>query len=219
MAKDKLPPYQVVAYFYNELDCYDVYVKAARRMWHEETKNYDCGVVSEEGVKGYDYRSDLSYYISDEFPQHQNKAHVLMLVSLFEDFLIKLVNSVEAHCCEPYLPFERNKKQGILDRAKEYLKQQGEISLPVKNPAWSFIKDLVFIRNLIAHAGGCIDKKKNIAVARFVDRESGLHVESYARDYLIVHDEFVDKIIKEMKGFAKAMLDNNPPNKRDCSLI
>lgn len=188
-------------------------------MWHEETRNYDCEVVSEEGAKDYNYRSDLSCYISDEFPQHQNKAHVLMLVSLFEDFLIKLVSSVESYCRDPYLPFERNKKHGILDRAKEYLKQQGEVSLPVDNPAWSFIKGLVSIRNLIAHAGGCIDKTKDIAVAKFIGRESGLHVESYARDYLIVQDEFVDKIIKEMKGFTKAMLDNNPPNKRDCSLI
>ncbi len=90
-------PYQVVAYFSNELDSFKLFIEMSERNWSEELMLYKSSINEdhEPTLQRFDYRRDLSAKLSDTFPQYQRKSYLIMLVSIFEDFMNHLCRSVE----------------------------------------------------------------------------------------------------------------------------
>ena len=110
---------------------------------------------------------DLASKLNDEFPQYQRKSYLIMLVSIFEDFMNQLCRSVEADL-DIKASFTDFTGSGI-ERAKQYLSKLSTLSLPVSGKEWKHIKDAQAIRNVIAHAAGHIDKKAHAKQLKIID--------------------------------------------------
>jgi hypothetical protein len=124
-------PYQVVAYFSVELDSYKLFIEMSERNWIEESERYTSSILEDDEptLHRFNYRSDLASKLNDEFPQYQRKSYLIMLVSIFEDFMNHLCRSVEADL-DIKASFTDFTGSGI-ERAKQYLSKLSSLSLPV----------------------------------------------------------------------------------------
>lgn len=81
---------QVAPYFLYDLDKIRVFIELSDRHWKEESIKYDEPDLETDELTCWDrckYRNDLSAHFEFIFPQYQRQSYLVMLVSLFEDFL------------------------------------------------------------------------------------------------------------------------------------
>jgi len=199
-------PYQVVAYFSVELDSYKLFIEMTERNWIEESERYTSSILEDDKptLHRFNYRSDLASKLNDEFPQYQRKSYLIMLVSIFEDFMNQLCRSVEADL-DIKASFTDFTGSGI-ERAKQYLSKLSSLSLPVSGKEWKQIKDAQAIRNVIAHAAGHIDKKAHAKQLKIIDCDENLEAEYYVRTHLNIDSEYVFSLITAMKVFTHKLL-------------
>jgi hypothetical protein len=199
-------PYQVVAYFSVELDSYKLFIEMSERNWIEESERYTSSILEDDEptLHRFNYRSDLASKLNDEFPQCQRKSYLIMLVSIFEDFMNQLCRSVEADL-DIKASFTDFTGSGI-ERAKQYLSKLSSLYLPVSGKEWKQIKDAQAIRNVIAHAAGHIDKKAHAKQLKIIDSNDNLEAEYYARTHLNIDSEYVFNLVNAMKEFTDKLL-------------
>jgi hypothetical protein len=90
----KLSPVQVSIYFMQQLESFRVFIELSERQWREESTSYERSLNIDEDEalswERYGYRNDLAANITQEFPQYQRQSQLIMLISLFEDYLNQL---------------------------------------------------------------------------------------------------------------------------------
>jgi uncharacterized protein YutE (UPF0331/DUF86 family) len=199
-------PYQVVAYFSVELGSYKLFIEMSERNWVEELERYTLSILEdhEPTLHRFNYRNDLTSKLSDEYPQYQRKSYLIMLVSIFEDFMNQLCRSVEAHL-ELKASFTDFNGSGI-ERAKQYLSKLSSLSLPVSGKEWKLIRDAQAIRNIIAHAAGHIDKKAHLKQLKIINGSENLAAEYYARTHLNIDNEYILNLVGAMQDFSGKLL-------------
>jgi uncharacterized protein YutE (UPF0331/DUF86 family) len=199
-------PYQVVAYFSVELNSYKLFIEMSERNWIEESERYTSSILEDDEptLHRFNYRSDLASKLNDEFPQYQRKSYLIMLVSMFEDFMNQLCRSIETDL-DIKASFTDFTGSGI-ERAKQYLSKLSSLSLPVSGEEWKLIKNAQAIRNVIAHAAGHIDKKAHAKQLKIIDSNDNLEAEYYARIHLNIDSEYVFNLVSAMKWFTDKLL-------------
>jgi hypothetical protein len=199
-------PYQVVAYFSAELDSYKLFIEMSERNWIEECERYASPLLEDDEptLHRFHYRSDLTTKLSEEFPQYQRKSYLIMLVSIFEDFMNQLCRSIEVHLGIK-ISFTDLCGTGI-ERAKKYLSKLSPISLPVSGKEWELIKEAQAIRNVIAHAAGHIDEKAHSKQLKIINSSENLEAEYYARIHLNIDGEYILNLANAMKMFSGKLL-------------
>lgn len=199
-------PYQVVAYFCEELDSYKLFIEMSERNWVEEYERYTSKLLDDDEptLCRFNYRSDLSAKLSEDFPQYQRKSYLIMLVSIFEDFMNQLCRSVEVYQ-EIDISFNELNGSGI-ERAKKYLSKLSSLSLPTSGKEWKQIKDAQAIRNVIAHAAGHIDEKNHSEQLKIIKGSDSLEAEYYARTHLKINSHYVLELAEAMKIFSNKIL-------------
>lgn len=199
-------PIQEVAYFFYELDAYKIFVEMSERHWIEEYEKYNLSLHTDnsELMHRFDYRSDLSANLSTEFPQYQRKSYLIMLLSIFEDFLNQLCISVklEYKLNISYVDFAG---KGI-DRAKDYLNKATPLNFTANSKEWNKIKKAQLIRNIVVHAAGHMDPIKHKKELVIVSSEDFLESKSYARIHLLLSREYILELISDLKLLNKQLL-------------
>lgn len=208
-----LKPDQVSLYFLNELDKFCFFVELSERHWQEEFVRYSESDLEKDEATCWDrykYRSDLSSYFGEVFPQYQTRSLLLMLVSLFEDYMNQLCLSFESEqslcCC-----FKDINGSGI-ERAKKYLEKVAKVHIPVDSSAWVKITQARDIRNLVAHNAGHLDKQSHSKQLGIVGINIHLKLHEFARDHLEIEPSFVKEIVDAMTEFVKELLSKNAEN-------
>lgn len=148
---------QVSPYFLYDLDKIRVFIELSDRHWKEESIKYtEADLETDEATcwDRYKYRSDLSAHFESIFPQYQKQSYLVMLVSLFEDYMNQICHSLHFEkelCCK----LQDYKGSGI-ERAKKYLRKVALINVPTGTEFWKLIIDARDIRNIVAHNAGHI---------------------------------------------------------------
>jgi hypothetical protein len=198
-------PIQMVYYFSHELDEYKTFVRMSERYWVEECEKYEQSQLEEnddndELLKRFDYRTDLSVYLESAFPQYQRKSYLVILLSMFEDFLNQLCMSVksECHLNISYVDFAGS---GV-DRAKDYLRKTSPLGFPAYSSEWEKIKKAYAIRNVVVHAAGYIDPEKHKNQMVIVSADDYLDSESYARIHLVLSEEYIYELVSTLQSLC-----------------
>jgi hypothetical protein len=199
-------PYQVVDYFCSELASYKLFIEISERNWLEEHDKYTSSLLenAEAEAARFNYRTDLSSKLNEEFPQYQRKSYLVMLVSIFEDFMNQLCRSVELQM-DLKICFTDLGGSGI-ERAKKYLSKLSPLSLPVHGQEWQKIKDAQEIRNIIAHAAGHIDNRAHSKQFEIIKRNENLEAEYYARTHLKIESQYILNLVDSMHIFSCKLL-------------
>lgn len=196
-------PDQVSSYFLYDLDKFRIFCELSLRHWEEEAVRYnnaDLEVDESTFWDRYRYRNDLSTDFQEGFPQYQKQSFLLMLVSIFEDYLNQLCNS---SYIEQALPRSLKDFRGIgIERAKKYLKKEADIDVPTDTADWNKVIEARDIRNIIAHNAGHIDEEAHQKHLKIVARNSNLAYQEFARIHLDVTYEYLSEVIKAMKNVA-----------------
>ncbi|MBC7751284.1 MAG: hypothetical protein H7Z73_06140 [Candidatus Saccharibacteria bacterium] len=200
-------PYQVVAYFCSELASYKLFVEISERNWIEENNRYTSSLFEDNETEAFrfSYRTDLSSKLNEDFPQLQRKSYLIMLVSIFEDFMNDLCRSIEFQM-NLNISFNEFSGSGI-ERAKKYLSKLSPISLPVNGAEWQTIKKAQEIRNIVAHNAGHIDNQKHLKQLEIVKRNKNLEAEHYARTHLKIESLYILDLIDSMHNFSSKLLE------------
>jgi hypothetical protein len=201
-------PYQVVAYFSVELDSYKLFIKMSERNWEEELPRYYESLTREDKDSmphRFNYRRDLASKLGDEFPQYQRKSYLIMLISIFEDFMNQLCQSIEANF-DIKASFTDFAGSGI-ERAKQYLSKLSPLSRPFSGAEWEQIKKAQAIRNVIAHAAGHIENYTNSKLFKIIDCSENLDARDYTRTHLIIKSEYLFEVISAMNSFANKLME------------
>ncbi|MCV2885578.1 hypothetical protein OE749_12835 [Aestuariibacter sp. AA17] len=199
---------QVSPYFLYDLERFRTFVELSTRHWNEEAIKYaQSDIETDEGScwDRYEYRTDLSTHFNEIFPQYQKQSYLLMLVSLFEDYLNQLCNSLHFEnefCCS----LKEYSGSGI-ERAKKYLVKIANITVPTGTKDWSQIIDARDIRNIIAHNAGHLDQESHKKQMKIVSKSQHLNSEQYARIHLNIENEYLLEVIGAMEEVAKVLWD------------
>jgi hypothetical protein len=133
-----------------------------------------------------------------------------MLVSLFEDYLNQLCNSLHFEsefCCS----LKEYNGSGI-ERAKKYLVKIAKIGVPAGTKSWNKIIDARDIRNIVAHNAGHLDKEGHKKQLEIVARSSNLDSEECARVHLNIKQVYLLEVIEAMETIAKVLWSNTERN-------
>lgn len=200
---------QVSPYFLYDLERFRVFVELSERHWKEELIKYNEFNIETDEVHCWDRyqrRSDLSAHLQETFPQYQKQSYLLILISLFEDYLNQLCNS---------LHFERELCCGLkeyngsgVERAKNYLTKIAKIGVPTGMSSWNKIIDAQNIRNIVAHNAGHLDKETHGKQISIVAKSENLDSEEYARVHLNIKQVYLLEVIEAMECVAKSLSEN-----------
>lgn len=201
---------QVSPYFLYNLEMFRIFVELSDRHWNEETIKYnesDIEMDEPTSCGRYQYRTDLSAHFQEIFPQYQKQSYLPMLMSLFEDYLNQLCNSLHFEnefCCS----LKDYNGSGI-ERAKKYLGKVAKISVPTGKNSWNTIIYAKDIRNIVAHNAGHLDKDSHKKQLQLVVQNPDLDFEENARIHLnIINQDYLLNVIKSMEEIAKVLCDN-----------
>lgn len=214
---------QEVLYFLEEMKTYKYFVEMSERYWEEELPKYKGSLNSENPMESsrFDYRRDLWANIAIEYPQYQRKSYLIMLLSIFEDFLNQFCISVE----KQYKPASTSKNKNQRNKTKQgdppskIVKLENRLTatqfgFPTDSQEWERIKDAQLIRNAITHAAGDLNEKKHDRQIEIVKENHHLKTEMYARTHLSLESEYILKTIDDMTLFGNQLLSlvNNSSN-------
>ena len=197
---------QVSPYFLYDLERFRIFVELSDRHWEEESIKYnESDIETDERTcwDRYRYRSDLSAHFQEIFPQYQKQSYLLMLVSLFEDYLNQLCNSLHFEndfCCS----LKEYNGSGI-ERAKRYLVKIAKISVPTEIKSWNQIIDARDIRNIVAHNAGHLDKESHKKQLKIVNKSPNLDTEEHARVHLNIKQVYLFEVIEAMENVANIL--------------
>ena len=197
---------QVSPYFLYDLERFRIFVELSDRHWEEESIKYnESDIETDERTcwDRYRYRSDLSAHFQEIFPQYQKQSYLLMLESLFEDYLNQLCNSLHFEndfCCS----LKEYNGSGI-ERAKRYLVKIAKISVPTEIKSWNQIIDARDIRNIVAHNAGHLDKESHKKQLKIVNKSPNLDAEEYARVHLNIKQAYLFEVIEAMENVANIL--------------
>jgi hypothetical protein len=198
----KLTPVQVSSYFMQQLRSFRVLIELSERQWREESALYERSLNIDKDEllswERYGYRNDLGASIMQEFPQYQRQSQLIMVISLFEDYLNQLCLSFEK-------PNKLTDFRGSgIERAKNYLKKGVGIPFPSDSDSWKKILDAQRIRNVVAHNGGHIEiqHSKHLEV---VKANNDLDAKVFARLHLIIEADYLPSVVTAMETHAAAL--------------
>ncbi|MDR5860418.1 hypothetical protein FZZ93_14550 [Halomonas eurihalina] len=202
----KLSPVQVSSYFIQKLGSMQIFIELSERQWREESSSYERSLVNEHESLSWDrygYRNDLAANINQEFPQYQRQSQLIMIVSLFEDYLNQLCVSFKA---ENTLDVALTDIKGSgIDRAKTYLKKAVGIPFPSDGDSWKKIVEAQLIRNIVAHNAGHLDEVKHAKHLKVVRASDNLDAEVFARLHLIIEEGYLLSLVSAMERYAAAL--------------
>jgi len=203
----KLPPVQVSSYFMQKLESFQAFIELSERQWREESASYERSLNIDENEAlswdRYGYRNDLAANITQVFPQYQRQSHLIMVISLFEDYLNQLCLSFKS-ASRLNAALTDIKGSGI-ERAKTYLKKSVGIPFPSDHDSWKQILDAQLIRNIIAHNGGHLDEVQHSKHLKVVKASDNLGSEVFARLHLIIDAEYLPSLVSAMEAHAAAL--------------
>jgi HrpA-like RNA helicase len=197
---------QVSAYFLYDLNKFHIFAELSERHWQEELVKYnESDLETDEAIcwDRYKHRSDLSAHFQEAFPQHQKQSFLLMMVSIFEDYLNQLCRSLHFEkklCCS----LKDYSGSGI-DRAKKYLKKVAKVYVPTETASWQKIIDARDIRNIIAHNAGHIDEELHRKQVNIITRSPNLNYHKFARFHLDVKQAYILEVIEAMENVANEL--------------
>ncbi|WP_165735071.1 hypothetical protein [Pseudoalteromonas sp. C8] len=197
---------QFAAYFLYDLDKIRVFIELSERHWNEESTKYnESDLEADESTywDRYKYRNDLSAHFDSIFPQYQKQSYLVMLVSLFEDYLNQFCYSLyleRSLCCE----LKDYKGKGI-ERAKTYLTKIALVKVPTKTKFWQRIIEARELRNIVAHNAGHLDEELHKRHFKIVNGNKHLESEKFARVHLNIKQSYLVEIIDAMENFTKEM--------------
>lgn len=197
---------QVSLYFLNDLDYFRVFSRISEIHWNEELVEYNnSDIETNEKIywDKYRYRNDLSAHIQSTFPQYQRQSFLLMLVSIFEDYLNHLCHS---------LHFERNLCSTLrecrgtgIERAYRYLNKIADFKVDVGTSSWEKVREARDIRNIIAHNAAHIDEELHRKQFCIVEKNSNLNYHRYARVHLEIKQAYILEVIEAMNAIANTL--------------
>jgi len=200
-------PYQVSAYFSHELESFKDFLKFSERHWQEESASYEESLNIEEhealSWDRYRYRNDLAANINQVFPQYQRQSQLIMIVSLFEDYLNQLCMSFE-QTINLKVAVTDFRGSGI-ERAKTYLTKAVGIAFPSDSISWQRIVEAQSIRNIVAHNAGHLDKIRHSKHLRIVNASKGLDAEEFARVHLVMEIEYLTSVVDAMNDLVRTL--------------
>ncbi|HCG7963887.1 TPA: hypothetical protein NJ520_004508 [Vibrio parahaemolyticus] len=204
---------QVSLYFLSDLENFRVFVELSERHWSEELIKYnESDIEVNESVcwDRYKYRNDLGAHFQEVFPQYQKQSFLLMLVSLFEDYLNQLCHSFNF---EKGLNCALKDYPGLgIERAKNYLRKVAGIEVPTGSVSWSRVVEARDIRNIIAHNAGHLDEEHHSKQLRIVAKSLNLNSHKFARVHLEVTQVYIFEIIEAMTSVANELWRNTTEN-------
>ncbi|EHZ2539439.1 hypothetical protein [Vibrio diabolicus] len=196
---------QVSLYFLSDLDKFQIFVELSERHWSEELIKYnEANIETNESIcwDRYKYRNDLGAHFQEVFPQYQKQSFLLMLVSLFEDYLNQLCHSFHF---EKGLSCTLEGYSGLgIERAKNYLRKEAKIAVPTGTASWEKVIGARNIRNIIAHNAGHLDEKHSTQLS-IVDKNPNLYSHQFARVHLEVTLVYVFEVIEAMTSIVKEL--------------
>lgn len=203
----ELSPVQVSAYFMQKLESFRVFIELSERQWREESSSYEQSLnIDEHEALSWDryrYRNDLTAKSTQEFPQYQRQSQLIMIVSLFEDYLNQLCVSFEtANALDGELS---NIKGRGIQRAKSYLKKVVGIPFPSDDDSSKKILEAQLIRNIVAHNAAHLDEVKHAEHLKVVRADDNLDAEVFARLHLIIEAGYLASLVSAMEGHAAAL--------------
>jgi len=195
---------QVAPYFLYDLDKIRVFIELSERHWKEEYIKYnESDLETDEATcwERYKYRNDLSAHFDSIFPQYQKQSYLVMLVSLFEDYLNQFCHSLYVEnglSCKL-----KDYNGGGIERAKKYLTKVARVNVPAGTKFWERIIEARDLRNIIAHNAGHLDEEIHKKHFKIVDDNEHLEYEKFARVHLNVKQSYLFEIVDAMESFAK----------------
>ncbi|MFW1483248.1 hypothetical protein ACEV9B_13520 [Vibrio parahaemolyticus] len=199
-------PDQMSLYFLSDLEKFQIFVELSERHWSEELIKYnesDIGTNESICWDKYKYRNDLSTHFQEVFPQYQKQSFLLMLVSLFEDYLNQLCHSFHF---EKGLSCTLKDYNGSgIERAKNYLRKVAKIEVPTGTVSWGKVIEARDIRNIIAHNAGHLDEDLHSKQLRIVDKNLNLNSHQFVRVHLEVTQAYVFEVIAAMTSIVKEL--------------
>ncbi|OUS71060.1 hypothetical protein B5G52_12755 [Pseudoalteromonas sp. A601] len=202
-------PDQVSLYFLSDLEKFRIFVELSERHWSEELIKYnESDIETNEFIcwDRYKYRNDLSAHFQEVFPQYQKQSFLLMLVSLFEDYLNQLCHSF--HFEKGLSCTLKDFRGSGIERAKNYLRKIAEIEVPTGTAFWSKVIEARDIRNIIAHNAGHLDENLHSKQLRIVAKNLNLNSHQFARIHLEVTQVYVFEVIKAMASVVNVLWRN-----------
>lgn len=200
---------KVSLYFLSDLEKFRIFVELSERHWFEELIKYnESDIETNESIfwHRYKYRNDLSAHFQEVFPQYQKQSFLLMLVSLFEDYLNQLCHSFHF---EKGLSCTLKDYSGSgVERAKNYLRKVAEIEVPTGTAYWSKVIEARDIRNIIAHNAGHLDEELHSKQLRIVAKNLNLNSHQFARVHLEVTQVYVFEVIEAMTSVVNELWRN-----------
>ncbi|HBC3593005.1 TPA: hypothetical protein VGS70_004578 [Vibrio parahaemolyticus] len=197
---------QVSLYFLSDLEKFRIFVELSERHWREELTTYnESDIEMNESVcwDRYKYRNDLGAHFQEVFPQYQKQSFLLMLVSLFEDYLNQLCHSFHF---EKGLNCTLKDYSGSgIERAKNYLRKVAKIEVPTGTVSWGKVVEARDIRNIIAHNAGHLDKELHSKQFRIVAKNLNLNSHQFARVHLEVTQVYIFEIIDAMASVVNEL--------------
>lgn len=195
---------QVSPYFLYDLDKIRVFIELSDRHWKEESTKYnesDLEVDESTCWDRYKYRNDLSTHFDSIFPQYQKQSYLVMLVSLFEDYLNQFCHSLYL---EKNLSCKLKDCNGTgIERAKIYLAKVALVKVPTGTKFWERIIEARNIRNIVAHNAGYLDEELHKKHFKIVAKNAYLESEKFARIHLNVKQSYLFEVVDAMENFAK----------------
>ncbi len=203
----KLPPVQVSNYFIRQLASFRDFIDLSERQWRAESALYKRSLNIDEyealNWNRYSYRSDMAADVMQKFPQYQRQSQLIMVISLFEDYLNQLCLSFE-RANRLNIAVNDFKGSGI-KRAKIYLEKAVGIPFPSDGDSWQRILDAQLIRNIVVHNGGHLDQIQHSKHLRVVEASDNLDAEVFARSHLIIESEYLPSLVSAMETHAEAL--------------
>ncbi len=195
---------QVSPYFLIVLDKFRVFIELSDSHWKEESIKYnESDLETDEATcwNRYKYSTDLGAHFDTIFPQYQKQSYLVMLVSLFEDYLNQFCQSLYLEkrlCCK----LKDYNGLGI-ERAKQYLTKIALVNVPTGTEFWKKIIESRDIRNIVTHNAGHLDEEIHKKHFQIVARNEHLDYEKFARVHLNIKQGYLSEVINAMKAFAK----------------
>jgi hypothetical protein len=200
---------QVSLYFLSGLEKFRIFIELSERHCSEELIKYnESDIETNESIcwDRYKYRNDLSAHFQEVFPQYQKQSFLLMLVSLFEDYLNQLCHSFHF---EKGLSCTLKDYSGSgIERAKNYLRKVAEIEVPTGTAFWSKVIEARDIRNISAHNAGHLDEELHSKQLRIVAKNLNLNSHQFARIHLEVTQVYVNEVIEAMTSVVNELWRN-----------
>lgn len=161
---------------------------------------------SEEKTEFYEWYSDDYWKLTDVFPNIQRNSMLIMAFSFFENKLKSICKKLKPYAdCNIWL----NDLYGDdIDRVKIYLKEIIKINFPNDDKNWEEISNIRYIRNLVVHNGGKLEKercKEYKKLKNYIGKNRKL-LKLDKHEKIVYKKEFIPHILSTLRNFFSTLL-------------